>query len=150
MKLKIHCTQKEKEGALYLLKITVKDCFFIIKTSKISYVSKTIQSKLSKYKYRNGIWDTDIYYPLVKHINDNNVEDVFIDVIGEFSDAYNLLKNELVNLHENLGKKGFLNKNATPIVPQIKKDESSSGKYLTINQKLNYYRFLKKFLQSHQ
>lgn len=142
---------KTNPEGVSVVKLSVGDKFFITKTSNILFIEEEIRRAFVKYSYRGGISNENMYLPLIKQlykVKDSSEEGnvvLYCDVLFTSDNGYRVLQKELELLLQHVGTKHCLNKNKVPYIPKTrKKSETDSKKWLTLNQKLNFYRLIKK------
>lgn len=138
---------KEK---ISVIKVICGEQFYICKTASLTWFEQALKKYYGKYAYRNGIREDNMFYEIVKSIYKQKLEIVHIDVIFSSDNGYKALQYELNQLLEHYGSKKCLNDNKLPIVPKTSYNEANAKKWLTVNQSLNYYRYLKKVAPLHQ
>lgn len=126
-----------------ILKIICEDKFYIAKTINIPWMVKELQKNYGKY-LRGGIYETSLFYPLVKYIYSHEAHKLKIEVLFTTTNGYEALKYELGLLEEWFGKKQCLNKNNIPYIPKTVVAKKGSN-WLTQNQALNFRKLLTKY-----
>ena len=142
---------KTNPEGVSVVKLSIGDKFFITKTSNILFLEEEIRRAFVRYSYRGGISNDNLYLPVIKllhnqsKINDKGNCTLYCDVLFTSDNGYRVLQRELEYLLGYVGTKHCLNKNKVPYIPKTrKKSETDSKKWLTLNQKLNFYRLIKK------
>lgn len=125
-----------------VISIKVAGKYFIGRSLNFDFIKSEITATFKKYKYKEGVWESNMYYPLVKYMVDKNIQDVFIEILFTSDSGYELLKEELNQLNNRFGKRNCLNQNDTPYVPKFK-TKISTNKWLTHNEYLNFMKLLK-------
>jgi hypothetical protein len=125
-----------------VIKITVGKKYLITRSLNIEFIKNEIASCYKKYKYRQGVWETNYYYPIVKHIVSKDIQTVSISIIFQSESGYEVLKEELRQLEHSFGKRSCLNLNDIPHIPSFK-TKATPNKWLTHNEYLNFKRLLK-------
>jgi hypothetical protein len=126
-----------------ILKITSRDKFIIFKTVNIEWMIKEIKSTYGKF-IRKGILETNLFYPLIKHIYGHETHDIKIEILLTTTDGYQALKFELEQLIKHFGTKECLNKNNVPHIPKTVVAKKGSD-WLTQNEALNFRKLLTKY-----
>lgn len=147
MPLKVHIPKILPQEKASVIKVIVGNKFYIGKTASITWFADALRKYYGKYAYKNGIREDNMFYPIIKQIYKDKLEDVHIDILFSSNDGYKVLKNEFNELKQHFGTNRCLNVNNYPIVPKTSYNEANKDKWLTLVQSLNYYKFLKKALQ---
>ena len=130
------------EEGVTIIKIVAGDKFYITKTKNIDWLvgaRGAIRSAYVHYAYRGGIKADNIYLPLIKYMYENKLTNVFVDVLYNSTNGYDILKVEALLLSENFGTPNCLNTNREPYIPKIKtSNPATDSKWLTFDQVGNY------------
>lgn len=139
------------EEGTTVIKIVAGDKYYITKTKNIDWLvgaRGVIRTAYVHYSYRGGIKSDNIYLPLVKHMYDNKITNLFVDVLYNNTDGYKVLQMEALLLSEDFGKKNCLNPNKEPYIPKLKtSNPATDSKWLTLDQVGNYNRHVKPKLE---
>lgn len=136
---------EDKTGArnISILKITIREKFMFFKTVNVEWMVEEIKTVYGKY-LRNGVLETNLFFPLVKYIHKNEVHDIKIEILLTTTDGYQALKFELEQLMKWFGKPECLNINNVPHIPKTVVAKKGSG-WLTQNQALNFRKLLTRY-----
>jgi len=126
-----------------IVKITCEDKFYIAKTVNIEWLIKELKSVYGKF-HRLGIYETNLFYPLVKYVYTHDIHKINIDILFTSTNGYHALKYELEQLIKWFGKKECLNQNNIPHIPKTVVAKKGSS-WLTQNQALNFRKLLTKY-----
>lgn len=127
-----------------VIKIAVGGKYFIGRSLNFEFIDRELRDVLKRYKYKQGVWETNLFYPVVKYIVDKSIEFVQVEILFKSESGYEILKEELRQLELNFGKRNCLNQNNIPHVPKFKTAKSTS-KWLTHNEFLNFKKLLSKY-----
>jgi len=134
---------KDIPTTVSIIKVNCEGKFYIAKVSNIDWFEKELQKTYGKY-IRIGIPESNLYYPLIKHLYKQDRPKVSIEVLYTSDNGYKLLKFELEQLQEHFGKKDCLNLNNIPYIPKTVVAKTGSN-WLTQNQALNFRKLLTKY-----
>lgn len=134
---------KSGDRNINIIKITSRDKFIIFKTVNIEWMISEIQSTYGKYN-RNGVLETNLFYPLIKHVYGHEIHDIKVEILLTTTNGYEALKFELEQLIEHFGTKPCLNKNNIPHIPKTVVAKKGSN-WLTQNEALNFRKLLLKY-----
>lgn len=150
--MKIHLPKEaelpKEQQPKCVIRYTAGTKHFIGRSLSFSFIQDELMTCYKRYKFRQGIWDNNLFYPIVKHIVDKNIEDVFVEIIFQSESGYSVLKEELRQLELNYGKRKCLNQNQLPHIPKFKTPTATS-KWLTHNEYLNFMKLIKTKQLSH-
>lgn len=135
--------KKTKKRNVSILKITCEDKFYIAKTVNPQWMVEEIKTVYGKY-LRNGVLETNLFYPLVKYIYKHEAHKIKVEVLLTTTNGYTALKFELEQLIEHFGKPQCLNRNNVPHIPKTEVAKKGSN-WLTQNQALNFRKLLIKY-----
>jgi hypothetical protein len=126
-----------------VFKILIGEHFYIGKSSNLNFVKSEIQNTYGKY-LRNGISESNMFYPVVKKAHKNPTLPILIEVLLASDNGYEILKVELELLSKEFGKPLCLNMNNIPHIPKTAVAAKGSN-WLTMNQSLNFRKLLSKY-----
>lgn len=120
-------------------KLTVGRKYMIVRTKSLIWLEMHLNDVLKAYNM-NGT--SDMYLPIVKHVHDTGYYEVFVDIICQDENPYNVIKVEFLALKEHVGKPLCVNKTIEPYSPKFNKKTKMFG-WLTVNQFLNFKKLIK-------
>ncbi len=132
------------KGVKYVVKIKVDDKFFITHVTSLSFLQKELQTTFGKYQ-RGGIFEKNLYYPLIKYLQRAESKKIIFDVVYENASGYRVLKTELELFAKEFGKPGCLNEENVPYVPKTTWAKKGSN-WLTQTELMNYIKEEKKYI----
>lgn len=144
IKLPKEAELERSEQPKCVIKMTVGNKYYIGRSLNFEFIEKELRDCLKKYQYKKGIWETHLYYPIIKHIVDKGIDVVSVEILFTSESGYEVLKEELNQLSASFGKRNCLNQNNIPYVPKFKTPTSTS-KWLTHNEFLNFKKLLTKY-----
>ena len=124
-----------------VIKVKAGRKYYIGRSLNFDFILKELQLLYNRYKYRQGVWDDNLYLPIIQHVVERNLPEVEIEILFQSESGYQVLKEELRQLETHFGKRDCLNRNDTPYVPKFK-TPSSPNKWLTHNEFLNFKKLL--------
>jgi hypothetical protein len=126
-----------------ILQLSCGNKFIITKSANPEWMVKEL--KKSNHKYLDkGLYETNLFYPLIAHAYKNNLHIVKVEVLFTSTDGYKVLKFELNQLEMHFGKPDCLNLNNIPYIPKTVLAAKGSN-WLTQNQALNFRKLLTKY-----
>lgn len=136
-----YVSDKLIEGCYSCFKLYVGRKFYIVKTKSLTWTEQNLNKLLKAYN-SNGMDGKDLYFPIVKQIHNTGHYDVQIEFICQSDNPYDVIKAEFLALQEHVGTYSCLNKNKEPYTPKYNPNTKMHG-WLTVNQYLNYKKFVK-------
>ena len=123
----------------FVMQIIARDAYFIGHCISYKFIEEELRKTHRRYIHGNGIPETNMYYPLMKYMFDNDIENLVIESIfeSETDSGYEVLKEESLFLKEHYRKKGCLNKNKWPVVSSKVKSTTHPNAWLTLSEKGN-------------
>lgn len=137
-------TEVDDKPNISIVQILAEDKFYITKTANIDFLVTAFRKAYRKYFYRGGVSSSDMFYPLLRHIDRHKIDRLKIEVLFSSTNGYLVLKYELEYLMEWFGKKECLNENNIPHIPKTVYAKKGSN-WLTMNQSLNFRKLLTKY-----
>lgn len=127
-----------------ILRLSCGDKFMIVKSANPNWMIEEIKKVHNKY-LDSGIYESNMFYPLVKYAYAKDLHIVNVEVLFTSTDGYKVLKFELNQLEQYFGTPDCLNENNIPHIPKTKLASKGSN-WLTQNQALNFRKLLSKYV----
>lgn len=149
----IDCSEEKKDQPSIVevkgravVKLSFDDKFMITKAGALEWLCREINRTYGKYTrgVASGTVQDSLYFPLVKHCYKYSIDKVFIEIVFQSENGYEVLKNELEQLTEAFKDKNCLNTNNIPYIPKTTHAKKGSS-WLKQNEYLNFMKLLKKY-----
>lgn len=125
-----------------VMQIVARDFYFIGHCVSFEFLDVEIRNTFRRHAYGNGIPKTNMFYPLVKYMLDNEIFQITVESIYEAESGYEVLKEESLFLKEHYKKPGCLNQNKEPYIPQKIKCATHPTAWLTLSEAGNIQQHL--------
>jgi len=128
------------------VRLNIGHRFFIVKTKSLSWLESELNKCLKSYNI-SGLSVSNMFFPVIKYIHKNGYYEIEVKVIVESNNAYSVIKGEYLALKQAEGNSKCLNKSFEPYTPVFNSKTGMFG-WLTVNQFLNYKKFVKNSLRN--
>lgn len=130
------------ETALFTLaRLNIGHKFFIVKTKSLAWLEMELNKCLKSYNI-SGLNVSNMFLPIIKYIHNNGYYEIEVKPILQSENAYKVIKEEYAALKKVEANTKCLNESFEPYTPLFNSKTGMFG-WLTVNQFLNYKKFVK-------
>ena len=122
------------------VRLNIGSKFFIVKTKSLAWLEMQLNKCLKAYNI-SGLSVDNIFYPIVRYIHKTGHYEIYVKVILQSENAYQVIKAEYLALKKVEGQQLCLNASFAPYEPKFNAKTDMFG-WLTKNQFLNYKKLL--------